>query len=86
MTEPKKREVTLSMGALSLPIGKQLEDQGFMVLPSIVNKYERWKKEILSLWFGEIITDKQKDVCINRMLKKLARDIEEHRDYPEVHK
>lgn len=40
-----------------------------------IKEYDETKDNILKLWFGNYLTDSEKDKCLNRLHKKIVADI-----------
>lgn len=66
------RKITLHYNIFDT-LEEQLISQNYKC--SKIKEYDETKDNILKLWFGNYLTDTEKDKCLNRLHKKIVTDI-----------
>lgn len=67
----EKKRIGLHFGLLADPIEKQLNDQGFTLGKD--KEYEGHANSILDLWMENILTEKEKNKCLDRLFKRIIK-------------
>lgn len=69
----EKKEIGLHFGLLADPIEKQLNEQGFTLGKD--KEYEDYADSILDLWMDNILTEKEKNKCLDRLFKRITKHV-----------
>lgn len=72
------KELKLHFGALAKPIASQLADQGLKFTGSRIAVIQEHEKQIISLWFAGIISDKEKEKAHERLFMMVKKHIQSH--------
>jgi hypothetical protein len=73
------KSFTFQIGALAPSIAEQIESQGYTVPQAQSIKWEKQKDCILQLWFDDILTDREKDKCMNKLFNNMVKALKKTR-------
>lgn len=67
--------IEIHFGAMSPKFKTQLNKQGFEYNSKLISDLQKQSERILHLWFGKILTDKQKGVCLNKIFNRIKSNV-----------
>lgn len=70
-------------GALSKPLEEQAKEQGY-TLGKEAERLEHYKDAIITLIFGEILTDSQRDKAFQKLNKRVSKALKPLKDKAEI--
>ena len=70
-------DIGIAFGALSEPIKKQLNEQGYTLENLREDKFEKLRKSILMLGFHGYISDSQQKKCFQKLIKEIIKEAKE---------
>lgn len=68
------KQIGFHFGALAEPLEKQANEQGF-TLGDKAEHYDKIIDGLLLAWFNDILTDSVYDKALQRLMKKLTKDV-----------
>lgn len=74
-TTQQPKQLGIHFGALCDPIGEQIKAQGFKYSQKTCKEFQEQEERILHLWFGKLLTDKEKIHAQDKLYKQIVAHV-----------